>query len=264
MIQMNAQDDRQANLDKAESLMTEAVRAGAELLVLPENFSFFGASEADKLAHREDPENGPSLAMLRGFAQKHRVWIVGGSIAVDVGEADRVGNTCYVVDDAGQVAARYDKIHLFDVNLGRSGAYRESDIIRAGVDPVVVATPFGVVGLTICYDLRFPELYRRLAQMGATIFTVPSAFTQETGQAHWELLLRARAVENFGYVLAPGQWGKHPGGRRTYGHSLTVEPWGTVTARCPDGAGFVLTQIDPAAVLKRRQQIPCLSHRVIG
>ncbi|MBF0157441.1 MAG: carbon-nitrogen hydrolase family protein [Magnetococcales bacterium] len=264
VVQMNSAADREANLVVAEGLLADAVRQGAELLVLPENFSYMGRTEAEKRQSREDPDHGPSLTFLREFARRHHVWLVGGSIPLATGHGEGVTNTCFLVGADGEVHARYDKIHLFDVDLADGRPFRESAIITPGREPVVGRTPFGVIGLSICYDLRFPELYRRLVTMGATLLTVPAAFTSLTGPDHWELLLRARAVENLAYVLAPGQWGHHPGGRRTYGHSLIVEPWGLVTGRCPEGVGVALARIEPDRVLRLRSRIPCLDHRVLG
>nr|CRH06789.1 putative N-carbamoylputrescine amidase [Candidatus Magnetococcus massalia] len=268
VIQTNSGNDRNHNLARAEAMLEEAAAAGAKLLVLPENFSFFGEDEAEKRAMREDPERSPSLQMVQAFAQRHGAWVVAGTIPLDVGpaqpgEPDRVGNTSFVIDGEGQVAARYDKIHLFDVTLGGNEGYRESDIIRPGRNPVLVDTPFGRMGLTVCYDLRFPELYRALAEEGAEILTCPAAFTLTTGHVHWELLLRARAVENFCHMLAPNQWGRHPGNRKTYGHSMIIEPWGTVLGRAADGEGVALGYLDPKRTARCRRQIPCLDHRVL-
>ncbi|MBF0455236.1 MAG: carbon-nitrogen hydrolase family protein [Magnetococcales bacterium] len=260
LIQMCTGPDRDANLLEAERLMTLAIERGATLIVLPECFSFMGRTEAEKIAGQEDPDDSPSLQFLQEFAAKRGVWVVGGSISLSLPGNSRFANSCCVVDASGDLQARYDKIHLFDAQIGERQPYRESNLIQAGNRPVVVDTPFGRMGLSICYDLRFPELYRQLVAMGATLLTVPSAFTVSTGQAHWELLLRARAVENFSYVLAAGQEGKHPGGRRTYGQSLIVEPWGTVVGRCADGAGIVLAEIDQDRVVKARQKIPCLGY----
>jgi deaminated glutathione amidase len=260
LIQMCSGPDREANLAEAGRLMVQAVDQGAGLVTLPECFSFMGRTDAEKKAGQEDPDNSPSLQFLQDFAAKHKVWIVGGSISISLPGSSRFANTCFVVGSSGDLQARYDKIHLFDAYIGEKQAYRESNLIKAGDKPVVVDTPFGRVGLSICYDLRFPELYRKLVTMGATILTVPSAFTVSTGHVHWELLLRSRAVENFSYVLAPGQGGKHPGGRRTYGNSMVVEPWGTVVGRCPDGVGLVMAELDPERVAEARRKIPCLDY----
>jgi len=262
IIQLNSSANRAANLAAADSIMNAAVNQGAGLLVLPETFAFMSDDNAEKARHHEDPNDSPSLFFLQTFAARHHVWIVGGSITLQVAGSDKATNSSFVVDDQGVVQARYDKIHLFDAKLGREEPYRESNRIQPGNQPVVTKTPFGTLGLSICYDLRFPELYRALTTAGATILVVPAAFTLTTGAVHWELLLRARAVENFAYVLGAGQWGTHPGGRRTYGHSMVVEPWGTVTARHPDGTGFILTELDPMRVERCRNRLPCLEHRV--
>ncbi|MBF0096853.1 MAG: carbon-nitrogen hydrolase family protein [Magnetococcales bacterium] len=261
VIQMCSTADRAYNLAEAGRLMASAARQGAELLVLPENFSFMGCSDAEKISHREDAAASPSLQFLQEFAARHRVWIVGGSIALRVEGSDKMTNTCFVVDAGGQVQARYDKIHLFDVDLGGEAPYRESDRVVPGAQAVLVNTPMGRLGLSICYDLRFPELFRALAESGAELVTVPAAFTQVTGEAHWEVLLRARAIENFTYVLAAGQGGVHVNGRRTYGHSMIIEPWGQVVACCAEGRGFALAELQRERVLQSRQRIPCLQHR---
>lgn len=256
VIQMNSGSDRSDNLRQAGALMGQAVAQGARLLVLPENFSHMGSTEAEKLAHAEDPLDGPSLSSLREFSVRHRVWIVGGTIALATPGGEKITNTCFVVDDHGEVRGRYDKIHLFDAVLSVDRNYRESNLVQPGDHPVVCDTPWGRLGLAICYDVRFPSLFARLVAMGATILTLPSAFTAITGAAHWELLVRSRAVENFCYMLAPGQWGRHPGGRMTYGHSMVVEPWGTIVAQSPEGVGFVLAQVDVDRVDSCRRQIP--------
>ena len=269
IIQLCSTPDREENLAAAEKQMTEAVSRGANLLVLPENFSHMGyvdpsasLEEKQRLHYREDPENSPSLIFLQHFARQHRVWIVGGSIPLAISGSHKITNTCFVVDSAGQVQGRYDKIHLFDVDLGGEMAYRESDFVQAGHAPVWVDTPFGRMGLALCYDLRFPELFRQLSAQGATILTLPSAFTLTTGRDHWEVLLRARAIENFAYVLAPGQGGHHLNGRQTFGHSLVVEPWGHVVAQCPDGPGFCLAELQSHRLEQYRARMPCLQHRV--
>lgn len=261
VIQMNSGLDRGINLSMAERLMEAAVSQGATLLVLPENFSFFGGSEEEKRAAREDPVHGPSLTFLKTFAARHRVWISGGSVPLADPGSSKALNVCFLVDDTGSVRGRYDKIHLFDVDVGDGTRYRESEHVRPGKRPVVVDTPFGRIGLTICYDLRFPELFRALTAQNAEIFTLPAAFTVVTGRDHWETLVRARAIENFAYMLAAGQWGQHAGGRQTYGRSMIVEPWGSIVAQCADGVGYTLAPLDRERISRCRQRIPCLSHR---
>lgn len=269
VIQLCSTPDREKNLAEADRWMRAAVERGADLLVLPENFSFMGhtdpsasAEERCRRHYREPPDDGPSLAFLKTFAMRHHVWIVGGSIPLALPDSTKITNTCFVVDSSGQVRGRYDKIHLFDVDLGGEAPYRESELVQAGQKTVLVETPFGTLGLALCYDLRFPELFRNLSSQGATLLTVPSAFTRTTGQDHWEILLRARAVENFSYLLAAGQGGRHLNGRHTFGHSLIVEPWGHVVAQCPDGPGFVLAELQPHRVTQSRARMPSLSHRV--
>ncbi|WP_227657563.1 carbon-nitrogen hydrolase family protein [Candidatus Magnetaquicoccus inordinatus] len=261
VIQMCSSADREQNLLEAGALMESACKQGAGLLLLPENFSFMGRSDAEKLQHREDVECSPSLQFLQEFAARHQVWVVGGSIALQVAGSESMTNSCFVVDASGRIQARYDKIHLFDVDLAGESPYRESDRVKAGDRAVVVATPFARLGLTICYDLRFPELFQALSGMGAEVITVPAAFTQVTGQAHWEVLLRARAIENFSYILAAGQGGSHANGRRTHGHSMIIEPWGQVVAQCPEGKGFAIAELDAERIQRSRQRIPCLQHR---
>ncbi len=263
-VQMNSIDNVGANLDAAGKLLEEAVHAGAALAVLPENFAFMGARDADKLAHAEDDGRGPIQDFLRDTARKLKVWIVAGTIPIKVaGDAGKVYAASLVIDDQGERRARYDKIHLFDVDVPGAGEkYRESSTIAHGeLKSVIVESPAGRVGLTVCYDLRFPELFRRLAAEQAQVMCVPSAFTQKTGEAHWEVLLRARAIENQCYVVAAGQVGQHPGGRRTFGHSMIIGPWGEVLAYRAAEPGIVVARIAPARLEELRQTFPVLSHR---
>ena len=262
-IQMQSGADLAANLAAAGRLLAAARAQGARLAVLPENFALMGARETDKLAVAEAPGGGPIQQFLSDRARSLGLWIVGGTAPLKTGEANRVAAACLVYDDTGKPVARYDKIHLFDVEVPESGEkYRESASIAPGpLQPVVVDTPLGKLGLSVCYDLRFPELYRALAKAGAQILSVPSAFTQRTGEAHWDVLLRARAVENQCYVVAPGQWGQHPGGRRTYGHSLIADPWGRVLAQRPEHEGVVCAEVPREALEKIRRSFPVLDHR---
>lgn len=268
-IQMNSGADVAANLEAAAALLREAARGGARLAVLPENFALMGAHERDKLAIAEADGQGPIQDRLGALARELDLWIVGGTLPIrvegeDRPDASRVHAACCVYDSDGARVARYDKIHLFDIEVpgGGSERYRESATIAPGrPHPVVVDTPAGRVGLSVCYDVRFPELYRALSQAGAEILVVPSAFTVRTGEAHWELLLRARAVENLCYVVAPGQCGTHPSGRQTWGHSLIVEPWGAVTATTGTAPGVVLAARDAARQAELRSSFPALSHR---
>lgn len=263
-LQMNSTDELAANLAAAGRLLRRAAESGAELAVLPENFAFMGAREKDKLAHAEPAGRGPIQDFLAACAREHCLWIVAGTLPVSA-TPEKVFAASLVFDPQGQCRARYDKMHLFDVDVMREGkteSYRESRSIEPGSpQPVTVATPPGQLGLSVCYDLRFPELYRAHAAAGAELLSVPSAFTEKTGAAHWELLLRARAVENQCYVIAPNQCGQHPGGRRTWGHSLIADPWGRVLACQPTGEGVVLADIDLSRLRALRAEFPCLNHQ---
>lgn len=257
-IQMTSQNNKQENLKKADSLLKRGIEAGAVFLSLPENFSFMG-KEGEKVRVAEDLENGESIVFLKKFAVKHNVWLLGGSVPLRAGN-DKVYNTCLLINDSGEIAGRYDKIHLFDVDLHSVESYKESKIVKGGVDAVCVDTPFCKVGLTICYDLRFPELYRKLTLDGARVIFIPSAFTLQTGRAHWEALIRARAIENQVFVIAPAQFGVHNEIRSTYGNSMIVDPWGNILARADDGEGVITSKIDFAFQNKVRESIPCLKH----
>ena len=265
-LQMNTGDVVASNLQQAERLIEQAAARGASLAALPENFAFMGARETDKLAHAEADGAGPIQDFLAAVAQRHRIWLIAGTVPLAVpDDARRVSAACLVYDAHGARAARYDKIHLFDVDVpreGRSERYRESASIAPGAwKPVVVDTPVGRIGLSVCYDLRFPELYRELALLGAQWLSVPAAFTQRTGAAHWEILLRARAVENLCHVIAPGQCGTHPGGRGTWGHSMIVGPWGEVLASAEEDPCVVLAEADSEQQATLRAGFPVLEHR---
>lgn len=265
-IQMNSVADVAANLAAARRLLSEAAAGGAKLAVLPENFAFMGAHETDKLAHIEPLGSGPIQTFLAETARSLSMCIVGGTIPLAVPDEPRkVYAASLVFDEQGQRVAHYDKIHLFDVNVERDGkteSYRESNSIAFGsVKPASAKTPAGVLGLSVCYDLRFPELYRVLSSQGAQLLCVPSAFTEKTGEAHWEILLRARAVENLCFVIAPNQTGTHAGGRRTWGHSMIINPWGAILAQRAEGEGVVLAMIDVEAQNKIRSSFPSLNHR---
>jgi deaminated glutathione amidase len=261
-VQMSSGADVRANLAVAGDLLERAAQQGATLAVLPENFAFMGEHDRDKLAHAEDQGVGPIQHFLRDVARRLKLWIVAGTIPLQVpGDATKVFAASLVLDAAGEIRARYDKVHLFDVAVGGE-TYRESSHIAPGeLKAVTVESPMGRLGLSVCYDLRFPELFRRLAGAHADILCVPSAFTQKTGEAHWEVLLRARAIENLAYVIAPGQCGSHPGGRRTYGHSLIVGPWGEGLGAAGTEPGVVISRIAPARLHELRQTFPVLSHR---
>ena len=259
---MNSGDNVDANLDLAGQIIADAAADGCRAIVLPENFALMPERGRDKNAHAESPGSGPIQDFLAATARRHGVWIVGGSIPLASPEAERVYGACVVVDDKGEARAIYRKIHLFDVDLADSAeSYRESYSMYPADDIVTVDTPAGRLGLSICYDVRFPELYRALLDAGASWFTVPSAFTTTTGKAHWHTLLRARAIENLAYVVAPGQFGSHADGRSTYGHSLICDPWGRVLAESPDKNGFIAVDFDLDAQAKLRREFPALSNR---
>jgi deaminated glutathione amidase len=261
-VQMSSGADVGANLRAAEAALAQARAAGAALAVLPENFAFMGAREHDKLAIAEADGEGPIQQFVAQAARRLGLWIVAGTMPLKTAEASRVAAACLVYDATGARVARYDKIHLFDVDVPGGEAYRESHSIAPGAPaPVVVDTPAGRVGLSVCYDLRFPELFRRLGAAGAEVLAVPSAFTERTGEAHWELLLRARAIENLCYVVAPGQWGAHPNGRRTWGHSLILDPWGGVLAQHGAGVGAIVAEASREALQTLRRGFPVLEHR---
>ncbi len=262
VIQMCSLPDVDANLAAAQEQLERAAAAGAQLAALPENFAFMGLQERDKLAVAEPFGTGPIQTWLSRTARELNLWIIGGTIPLRTTDIDRVAPASLVFDAQGRLAARYDKMHLFDVDLpGREESYRESATILPGVTPVVVETPVGRVGLAVCYDMRFPELFRDLVAQGATAFSLPSAFTVPTGQAHWDVLLRARAIENLCYVFAPAQFGTHRNGRKTYGNALIVDPWGEVLARAADGPGFALAPVDPEGQSHLRKRFPVLAHR---
>ena len=264
-IQMNSGADVAANLALAGSLLADAAADGVELAVLPENFAIMGQDGRDKVAHAEVPGTGPIQDFLATTSRQHSMWIVAGSMPFASPEANRVYGACPVYDAAGTAVACYRKIHLFDVKLpDLDESYQESWSMYPGDDPVCIDTPIGRIGLAICYDMRFPELFRRLVDDGATVFTVPAAFTKVTGEAHWHTLLRARAIENLAYVIAPGQYGDHPDERTTYGHSIIVDPWGRVLAELPSGNGFVAADIDANLPAKLRSEFPALANRRIS
>ena len=264
VLQMTSGPEVEANLASARNLLERARVEGASLAVLPENFAIMGHRDADKLEVAEPPGEGRIQAFLGHCARELGLWIIGGTIPLRV-DADpkRVAAASLVFDEGGRCVARYDKIHLFDVDIpGRDEHYRESATVVPGSQPTVVSTPIGRIGMTVCYDVRFPELFRVLQAQGAEILSVPSAFTAPTGKAHWELLTRARAVENLCYVLAPAQSGIHPNGRETWGDSLIVDPWGQVLSRVThSGPGLAVAEIDRTLQRELRERFPALSHR---
>jgi len=264
-VQMTSVASVARNLETARRLLEQAREGGACLAVLPENFSFMGRGEAERRDVVEAHGDGPVQRAVATAARELGLWIVAGTQPIAVPGEARPANACIVYDAGGRQVARYDKIHLFDVDLpdGREG-YRESTNAVPGAQSVTVDTPAGRLGLTVCYDLRFPELYRRLVSEGAEIFSVPSAFTGPTGRAHWEVLLRARAIEDLSFVIAAAQTGIHDNGRETYGDSLIADYWGRVLKRLPRGSGVVLAALDRERQLATRQSFPALDHRVVG
>ena len=268
-VQLCSTNDLSANLARCRELTAQAAADGARLVVLPECFSFLGRGEGEKLkiaeAFEADEPTGPVLSALRELAVRHGVWIVGGGTPELVpGDERRTYNTAIVVDPRGALVARYRKIHLFDVDIPGGAVLRESDSTARGEAPVAVDIDGARVGLSICYDVRFPELYRKLVKdLGAEVLLVPAAFTAHTGAAHWHLLLRARAIEDQAWVVAPAQWGRHSEKRESYGHSLIVDPWGTIAGERAEGDGVVVATLDGETVAKRRTQMPCLAHAVM-
>lgn len=262
-IQMTTGHDVPANLAQAAELLEEAARAGARLAALPENFAFMGLQDVDKRAVAEPEGSGPIQDFLAQTARRLKLWIIGGTVPLKQEGDGRVAAASLVYNADGVRVARYDKIHLFDVDIpGRSENYRESAHVAPGRKAVVVDTPVGRVGLSVCYDVRFPELFRALSAEGAEILAVPSAFTGPTGRAHWETLLRARAIENLSYVIAPAQSGFHPNGRETYGDTMIVDYWGGVMRRLPRGKGCVIAELDLEQQSRVRTSFPALQHRV--
>ena len=259
-IQMASGPHVPANLAEAEQLIELAVEAGAKLVALPEFFAIMTSKNADVVRAREAEGDGPIQSFLARMAKKHKIWLVGGSVPLVADAAKKVRNSCLVYDERGRQVARYDKIHLFGLDLGNE-RYQESSLIEPGERIVVVDSPFGRIGLSICYDLRFPELYRAMPEVD--LIMVPSAFTATTGRAHFETLVRARAIENLAYVIAPAQGGYHLSGRETHGDSMIVDPWGVVLDRLPRGSGVVIANINPAYQASLRKSLPALRHRYL-
>ena len=248
------------NLERARLRVLEAARGGAALVVLPEYFALMGLADTDKLAVAEAFGHGPMQDAVAQMAREAGVWLVAGTLPLAGQNPGRVRNSCLVFSPAGECVARYDKIHLFGFS-GLGERYCESDTIEPGDTPVAVDTPLGRLGLSVCYDLRFPELYRRLGEMTALV--LPAAFTAVTGEAHWEVLLRARAIENQCYAIAAAQGGVHSSGRRTHGHSMIIDPWGRIVAELPEGEGVLWADLDPALLASVRNRLPALRHRVL-
>ncbi len=260
-LQMVSGPDVDRNLADADRLLAEAAAAGARLAVLPEYFPLITSDETAKVRIREQEGDGPLQNFLRDAARRHKLWLIGGSCPMEAGSPDKVKNSTLVFDDEGRRVARYDKVHLFGFRKGEE-CYNESATIEAGNEVVAFDGPCGQIGLSICYDLRFPELFRAMGEVN--LIVLPAAFTYTTGQAHWEVLLRARAIENQCYVLASAQGGRHPSGRRTWGDSMIIDPWGEVLARLPEGPGVVVADLDPARIADVRASLPALRHRKIS
>lgn len=259
-IQMASGPNVSANLSEAERLIEIAAEQGAKLVALPEYFAIMGIKDTDKVKVREKEGSGPIQTFLSKIAKRNDIWIIGGSLPLECKDPKRVRNACLVYDNKGKQVARYDKIHLFGLDLGNEH-YREESTIEAGDKVSVLETPFGKIGLSICYDLRFPELYRAMGEVD--LIVVPSAFTETTGKAHWESLIRARAIENLSYVLAPAQGGYHASGRETHGNSMIVDPWGVVLDRLPRGSGVVLANMNAGYQKSLRNSLPALKHRTV-
>ena len=262
VVQMASGPQLNANLMEAGRLIQEAASAGARLVVLPETFVLMAMQDRDRITIAEPLGYGPIQEFLVRKARQHRVWIVGGTIPIQSHDPMRPYATCLVINDEGELVGRYNKIHLFDVTVEQDeiGSYAESQFTSPGNELTILDSPFGRLGLSVCYDLRFPELYRELALRGAELFIVPSAFTAVTGQAHWEVLLRARAIENLCYVVAAAQGGYHVNGRATYGHSMVIDHWGQIRGQLAKGSGVVVVEPDLATLHSTRHSFPVLAH----
>lgn len=259
-IQMASGPNVEGNLHEAGRLVAMAAELGAKLVALPEYFAIMGMRDRDKVAVREAEGKGPIQQFLSDTAKKHKIWLVGGSVPLVASVPGKVRNSCLLYDDKGELVARYDKIHLFGLDLGNEH-FHEETTIEPGGEVVVANSPFGRLGLSVCYDLRFPELYRAMKEVD--IILVPSAFTETTGKVHWETLIRARAIENLAYVLAPAQGGYHVSGRETHGNSMIVDPWGMILDRLPRGSGVVIAGVNPLYQASLRKSLPALTHRTL-
>jgi deaminated glutathione amidase len=259
-IQMASSPNVAANLVEAKRLIEMAAKAGAKLVVLPEYFCIMGLKDTDKVAISEKPNDGPIQHFLSKTAKAFKLWIIAGSVPMQSSQSKKIRNSCLVYNEKGEQVARYDKIHLFGLDMGTEH-YHEENTIEAGDSVVAIDTPYGRIGLSICYDLRFPELYRAMGEVDMIV--VPSAFTETTGKAHWETLVRARAIENLCYVVASAQGGYHLSGRETHGNSMIVDPWGVVLDRLPRGSGIVIANINRNYIKNLRQSLPALKHKTI-
>jgi predicted amidohydrolase len=258
-VQLRSSDDVSENISETVRLVRDAAARGATFIATPENTTLMAPDAGAKLASSYDEAHDPALPVFTALAKELNVWLLIGSLAIKVSET-KTANRSFLISPGGQVTARYSKIHLFDVELAGGEAYRESNTVAGGDEAVLADTPWGKVGLTICYDMRFPQLYQKLARAGAFLITVPSAFTVPTGKAHWHVLLRARAIENGCFIVAPAQGGSHANGRKTYGHSLIVAPWGEILAEAGDEPGVIIADIDPELSRDARAKVPNLQH----
>ncbi len=258
-VQVNAGPEIKANLVEAERLIRAAAAKGATLITLPENVSLMVHEREKLFAIAKNEKEHPAIPLFSRLARETNAWIVAGSLAVAIG-GDRLANRCYVFGPTGKIVAKYDKIHMFDADVAANESYRESSRYRPGLHAVTAPTPWGMIGLTICYDVRFPQLFRALAKAGANVITVPAAFVASTGEAHWHVLLRARAIETGSFIIAPAQCGEHDGGRRTFGHSLIISPWGDIIAEADDQPGLITATLNLADVESVRQKLQCLQH----
>lgn len=259
-VQMASGPHVAGNLQEAQRLIELAAATGARIVALPEYFAIMGMKDTDKVNAREKDGHGPIQDFLADQARRHRVWIVGGSAPLEASTPEKVRNSCLVYDQEGRRVARYDKIHLFGFDMGQE-RYSEERTIEPGKDVCVVDSPYGRLGISVCYDLRFPELYRAMGEVD--LIFVPSAFTETTGKAHWDTLVRARAIENLAYVVAPAQGGYHVNGRETHGHTMIVDPWGVVLDRLPRGSGVVVAGVNPTYQAKIRRSLPALTHKTV-
>lgn len=260
-IQMASGSNVSANLNEAGRWISYAADAGADLIVLPENFAIMAMEQSDMLKVKEQPGAGPIQDFLKNMCVKHRVWIVAGTIPLESENAERVRAACLLFNSDGEEVCRYDKIHLFDVKLDDGESYAESDVTEAGQDIIIHDTPFGKMGFAVCYDIRFPEMFRRMVDKGVELIVVPAAFTAITGKAHWESLVRARAIENLCFVIASAQGGYHANGRETHGDSMIVDPWGEIKDRLSRGSGFISADLELDKISLIRKQFPVLQHR---
>jgi predicted amidohydrolase len=258
-VQLRSGEDVAGNIRDAAKLIRDAAKGGAQFVATPENTTLMAADGGAKLANSFDEAHDPALPVFSALAKELGIWLLIGSLAIKVSDS-KTANRSFLINPAGEITARYSKVHLFDVDLAGGESYRESNTVAGGDCAVLAQTPWGKLGLSICYDLRFPHLYRSVAQKDAFAFTVPSAFTVPTGEAHWHVLLRARAIENGAFVIAPAQGGTHANGRKTYGHSLIADPWGTILAEAGNEPGVIFAEIDPALSRTIRAKIPSLKH----